>query len=261
MTVGGAQTFSSIVTDGTTPYTYQWYTNGIAVSGATNPNWTFIPTTAGTCNIYLNVTDNSGVKVKSNVATAKVETPMTANITPTQTEMYTGQLQTFSSTVSGGTAPYTYQWYLNDTAVPGATSSTYTFTPATANHYKIYLNITDALNFKVQSNINNVLVCSIYLLLTTNPAQGSFSSGQTVIFTVNVFNQLDPRLETSLTLTITGPSNYGYFDVQPIDVKAGTVGQYSFNWIVPNPSGKYVVELELAPSMLTAYDTAWLTVN
>ena len=261
MTVGGAQTFSSSVTGGTTPYTYQWYINGTAVSGATNTKYTFMPTTAGTYNIYLNVTDKSAVTVKSNVATAKVETPMTVNITPTQTEMYTGQSQTFSSTVSGGTAPYTYQWYLNDTAVPGATSSTYTFTPATEDHYKVYLNVTDAFNFKVQSNVNNVLVCSIYLLLTTNPTQGSYSSGQTVLFTINVFNQLDPSLETSLTLTITGPNNYGYFDVQPIDVKAGTVGQYSFNWIVPNPSGKYVVELELAPTLLTAYDTAWLTVN
>jgi len=64
-----------------------------------------------------------------------------------------------------------------------------------------------------------------------------------------------------LTLTVTGPGSYGYFDVQPISVPAGTVGEYTFIWVVPNVSGKYIVEVELAPSMLTAYDTAWLKVN
>jgi hypothetical protein len=73
-----------------------------------------------------------------------------------------------------------------------------------------------------------------------------------------VFDQLDPALGSSLTLTITGPGNYGYFDVQPISVSAGTVGEYTFDWVVPNVAGKYVVEVGLAPSLLTAYDTAWL---
>jgi peptidoglycan/xylan/chitin deacetylase (PgdA/CDA1 family) len=261
ITVGLAQTFGSNIIDGTKPYIYQWYINGTSVIGETHSNYTFIPTTAGTYKIYLNVTDNTAVTTQSNTATIKVETPMTINITPTQTKMYTGQTQTFTSTISGGTAPYTCQWYLNDTAIPGANSSAYTFTPKTAGHYKVYLNITDAFSFKIQSNVNNVLVCSIYLQLTTNPNQNQYLKGQTMIFTINVFNEQDPLLETSLLLTITGPKNYGYLDVQPISVKAGTVGQYSFTWIVPNISGKYVIEIELTHTILTAYDTAWLNVN
>jgi len=186
----------------------------------------------------------------------------TVTISPTQLKMYVGQSQTFSSSVSGGTTPYSYQWYLNDTAVSGATGSTWTFTPTSAGHYKVYLNVTDGFNFRVQSNVvSNILVCSVYLLLTEDPVQGSYVRGQTVTFTVNVFNQLDPALGSSLTLTVTEPSSYGYFDVQPISVPAGTVGEYTFNWVVPNVAGKYVVEVELVPSMLTAYDTAWLKVT
>lgn len=261
MTVGEAKTFNSTVSSGTTPYTYQWYLNSTAVSGATNVNWTFIPSNAGTYNIYLNVTDNSAITIQTNTATAKIETPVNLNITPTQTKLYIGQTQTFNNTASGGTTPYTYQWYLNDTAIPGATNSTWTFTPKTAGNYKIYLNVTDAFNFTVQSNINNVLVCSVYLLLTTDLPQSSYSMGQSATFTVQVFNQWDPSLNSSLTLTITGPQNYSYFDAQPISVPTGTASEYNFNWDIPNVAGTYIVEVGLAPAQLTAYDTAWLKVG
>jgi hypothetical protein len=230
------------------------------VTGATSSTWAFTPTTAGTYSFYLNVTDNSAITVESNTATAKVETPLTISITPTQVKMYIGQSQTFSSSVTGGTAPYVYQWYLNGTAVSGATSPSWTFMPKSIGNYKVYLNVTDDFNFTVKSNVTDVLVCSIYLTLTTRSAQISLAKEQSVTFTINVFNQLDPSLKSSLTLSVTGPSGYGYFDVQPISVQAGTIGEYSFGWVVPNIAGTYVVEAGLAPAQLTAYDIAWLRV-
>jgi hypothetical protein len=148
---------------------------------------------------------------------------------------------------------------LNDTAVSGATGSNWAFTPATTGHYKVYLNVTDGLNFRVQSNVvTDFLVCSVYLLLTAGPGQGPYVRGQSVTLTVNVFDQLDLVLGSSLTLTVNGPSNYGYFDVQPISVPAGTVGEYTFDWVVPSVAGTYVVEVELVPTQLTAYDAIWL---
>src|SRR6201999_2039632 len=42
-----------------------------------------------------------------------------------------GQTATFSVTATG-TGPFTYQWYANGTAIPGATSSTYTTSAAGA---------------------------------------------------------------------------------------------------------------------------------
>jgi hypothetical protein len=259
MTVGGSQTFSSTVSGGAPPYSYQWYRNGTAVSGATSASWTFTPTSAGTYMIYLRVADSNTAIMNSNTATARVETPMSVTISPTQVKMYVGQSQTFSSSVSGGTPPFSYQWYLNDTAVLGATSSNWTFTPRTAGHCKVYLNVTDVLNFRVQSNVvGDVLVCSVHLLLTVDPGQGAYLRGKSVTLTVNVFNQLDPVLGSGLTLAVTGPSDYGHFDVQPVSVPAGTVGEYTFDWVVPNVAGTYVVEVGLAPSLLTAYDTAWL---
>ena len=72
--------------------------------------------------------------------------------------MYVNQTQTFISSVSGGTAPYSYRWYLNGTAVSGAISSTWNFTPIQTGTYNVYLNVTDKLNNKAQSNIVNDII-------------------------------------------------------------------------------------------------------
>jgi hypothetical protein len=105
------------------------------------------------------------------------------------------------------------------------------------------------------------LLTVVHLLLTEQPAQGSYARDQSVTFTVDVFNQLNPAIGSSLTLTVTGPNNYGYFDVQSINVPSGTVGEYSFVWVVPNVAGRYIAEVGLVPAQLTAYDVAWLRVN
>ena len=132
-----------MVSGGDPPYNYQWFLNGSAISGATNANYTFTPTVTGTYNISVNVTDNAGVTVNSNNSTVKVETPINVTITPTHVAIYIGQSQTFSSTVSGGTTPYAYQWFLNDSAVSGATGATWVFTPSSTGHFKVYLKVTD----------------------------------------------------------------------------------------------------------------------
>jgi hypothetical protein len=51
-----------------------------------------------------------------------------------------------------------------------------------------------------------------------------------------------------------------HFDFQLIATAAGEVKDYSFSWVVPDASGKYVVEVGLVPAQLTAYDAAWLEV-
>jgi len=49
-------------------YTYQWYKNGSAVSGATSSSYTFTPTTTGTTTVYCKVTNSAGT-VTSRTAT------------------------------------------------------------------------------------------------------------------------------------------------------------------------------------------------
>jgi hypothetical protein len=70
--VGQCQLFTSSVMDGTSRYVYQWYLNGAPVCGATKPTWTFTPTCAGSYQIYIKVTDNTGMKAISDTAYARV---------------------------------------------------------------------------------------------------------------------------------------------------------------------------------------------
>jgi hypothetical protein len=168
-------------------------------------------------------------------------------ISPTHVRMYVEQPRTFSSSITDGNPPFMYQWYRNGTAVPGATGATWTFTPATAGHYMVYVNVSDGDNFRVQSDVAHVLACSSYLVMTVDSSQGMIENGHSVVVSVAVFNQLDPSFKPSLTLTVTGPSSNAFFDVQPISVPAGTVGEYTFSWDVPNVAGAYAVEVELVP--------------
>jgi peptidoglycan/xylan/chitin deacetylase (PgdA/CDA1 family) len=259
--IGQSQTFSSSVSEGNPPFKYQWYLNGTAVSGATDISWVFTPATAGTYEVYLNVTDGLNFEVRSNIVSDIMVYPhLSVLISPVSVNMIVGGSQTFSSSISGGAPPYSYQWFLNDTLVLGATGSEWSFTPRSEEYYGVYVNVTDGAGFRVQSNVADVLACSVYLVLTLDSSQARIARGQSATVSVDVFNRLDPVLESSLALTVTGPRNYSYFEVQPISVSADTVREYSFTWDVPNVAGTYTVEVGLVPAQLTAYDTVWLNV-
>jgi hypothetical protein len=102
---------------------------------------------------------------------------------------------------------------------------------------------------------------TINLLLTVEPIQVKYTGGQSVDLIVTVFNQLNPSFDSTLTLTVTGPSNYYYFDFQTIAIAADTASEYGFSWTIPDLTGTYVVEVSLIPLQLTAYDAVWLEVT
>jgi hypothetical protein len=106
--------------------------------------------------------------------------------------------------------------------------------------------------------VNNA---TVHLLLSEEPAVATYAEGQSVTLTVDELNELNLSLSSTLTLTVTGPKGYCYFDFQSINVTADAVGEYSFTWNVPAVAGTYVVEASLVPMQLTAYDAAWLKVT
>jgi hypothetical protein len=101
---------------------------------------------------------------------------------------------------------------------------------------------------------------AVHLLLTGEPNGAVYQNGQELILNVSVFNDgLD--LVSNLALCVTGPERYGFYDIQPIGVAVGEVREYSFCWKIPAVAGKYVVEVGLVPSKLTAYDVVWFDVS
>jgi len=183
--VGQSVTFTSAISGGTSSYSYQWYLNGNPVSGATNPTWTFTPSSATSYTIYVKVVDSVGMQVASNTVTVTVNSALSVAISPTSVIIDVGQSVTFASAVSGGTSSYSYQWYLNGVAVTGATGATWTYTLTSAASYAVYLKVADsafpAANI-VKSNNATVSVSSS-LSVTVSPGLAGLDVGQSVTFT------------------------------------------------------------------------------
>ncbi|MBL0210294.1 MAG: M4 family metallopeptidase [Holophagaceae bacterium] len=129
----GATASFSVTATGTAPMTYQWRKNGTAITGATSAAYT-TPATVSSDNgsTFSVVVSNSAGSATSNNAVLTVNsTPTAPAITsqPASRSVTVGATATFSVTATG-TAPMTYQWRKNGTAITGATSASYT-TPAT----------------------------------------------------------------------------------------------------------------------------------
>jgi hypothetical protein len=87
--------------------------------------------------------------------------PLSISISPTSASINVGNSVVFASSISGGTSPYSCQWYLDESPVSGATSSSWTFTPTTDGIYYVYLRVTDAAENTAQSENARITVTSI----------------------------------------------------------------------------------------------------
>jgi hypothetical protein len=76
--------------------------------------------------------------------TAKV--PFLVFIDPPSASIVIGESVEFKSVVFGGRPPYSYQWFLNGSAIPNATLSAWVFTPETKGFYIVHLEVKDSLN-------------------------------------------------------------------------------------------------------------------
>jgi hypothetical protein len=166
VTVGQSATFT-VTAVGTSPFTYQWYLNGVVINGATSSSYTTGPTVSSqNGSQYTVAVSNAGGTVMSAPYTLTVNTPPAIVVQPADQAVLVGQTATFTVTATG-TAPLAYQWYQGGTAISGASLSSYTTATTTIAG--------DSLNFSV--SVTNVAgsVTSTVATLTVAPLTPALS--------------------------------------------------------------------------------------
>ncbi len=121
--VGNPATFS-VVAGGGPAYTYQWYHSGTNLPGATASTLTIpSPGFEAAGNYYVSIANSVG-STNSQVASLTV-VPFTITQQPVSQTVFAGSSATISVQILGNisTAPYSFQWYFDNSQIPGATSS------------------------------------------------------------------------------------------------------------------------------------------
>ncbi len=189
ITAGQTATFSVTAT-GTTPLSYQWKKNGTSITGATAASYTTpAETTADNGAQFTVVVSNSVGSATSNAATLTVNPePLAPSITtqPSSVTITAGQTATFSVTATG-TAPLSYQWSQNGSAISGATSSSYTTpTETTSASGAQFTVVVSNSAGSATSNAATLTVnpAPVAPSITTQPSSVTITAGQTATFSV-----------------------------------------------------------------------------
>jgi hypothetical protein len=182
---GQSQTFMATVYGGNS-LSYQWYLDGSSVPGATSSSYSY--TASGTSHsLYITATDSINGHFTSNAASIKVNPDPTVTVSPSSSTMDAGQSQTFTAAVTGGTAPFSYQWYLDGNPVgTNSTSYTYLATASEEPSVTIYAAVTDSASTPITVNSTTLTVAVNPLpTVTISPDSWTLSLGQSETFTAN----------------------------------------------------------------------------
>jgi purine nucleoside phosphorylase len=228
-TTQGLNAAFSVVPSGTAPFSYQWSFNGTALSDATNSALALTNVQTTDAGSYTVVVTNSWGSVTSAVARLTVLVPAGITTQPQSQAVVVGQSPTFSVTASG-TAPFSYQWRFNGTALSGATSLALTLSNVQSNKTGSYLVVVTNAAGSVTSAVATLAVY-VPPAITTQPLSQTVTQGLNATFSVVAsgtapfsyqwqFSGTDVAGATNATLVVTNvqlvqAGNYGVTVTNP----------------------------------------------
>jgi len=126
--IGGSATFTVAASTATGVTNYQWYTNGVAIPGATSSNLTINPVTVASYATYNVSVSDGAYTVYSSNATIHPVTGPAINTPPSSRAAVVGSSPTFTVTASTSSGTTNYQWMYYGTNIPSASAKALTLT-------------------------------------------------------------------------------------------------------------------------------------
>ncbi len=185
-TVGETITVKGAASGGTAPYTYEFYYKRSTASSWTsfgsNGSGTFCPGSAGTFSIKTYVKDKTGKAAVKEITVAATAASLTNNTTVSKTNFTVGETITVKGAASGGTAPYTYEFYYKRSTASSWTSfgsnGSGTFCPGSAGTFTIKTYVKDKTGKASVKEFS--LTATEKLTNKTTVSKTSFNVGETI---------------------------------------------------------------------------------
>jgi hypothetical protein len=188
----GASLTMNVVAAGTAPLTYQWYKNGVPVSGANTDSYAIVGAKDADAASYSVVVSNIVGSVASEVAMVSLAVPVSIQLQPASYTSLVGVTTTLSVAATG-TGPLTYQWRKGGVDLPGQTGPSLVLSP---------VQVSDAGSYDVVVGniVNSVTSAAAKVLVQDPPVLGVSLSDLTV--------KAGAAISFTMTATGTGPLTY-----------------------------------------------------
>jgi len=239
----------SATADGSAPFTYVWYKDGVVLSGATNSTYTissFQPTNTGT--YYSVISNSSGSTTSANaiLALSLVTAAPAFTTQPVSQTVAAGTAVTFTAGASGNPTP-TYQWKKSGVNISGATSATYTIASTVSGDAGTYTVVATNSVSSVTSSVAALTISSTTSApaFTTQPASQTVTAGGSVTFSAAASGNPIPTYQ---------------WKKAGVNISGATSASYLIASTVTGDAGSYTVVATNSVSSVTS-SAATLTVN
>ena len=215
--------FTSLPKNGTGPFNFTWSENGLILSYSENYTTSFA--SPGSYTLEITIRDSFNVSRSGNVSVTVNPNP-TVSISVSLNKTDVGVPQTFKAAITGGTGPFTLDWYENNNLA--STNASFVFNVSTTGSYNISLIVKDKYDRIADSNtIDEIVVSDPVISLT-------YSQSPVVSTSVTIYSHIVGGVGNfSLTWSFPGGTTTG----RNVSYAFSTAGNRTFSIQLTDGSG------------------------